>query len=120
MRSIFVAAAAALKRSGPDRVQNVASDFQGSTGATAGDPLANDPATQAQYLNRRPLRFPLTLPVQNLRNGFVIPQAGAGRATIPANLGIAPIQSVSRGIADGRIIARPMPRSGTDSGQVIR
>jgi len=87
---------------------------------TAGDPLPyNDPAKQAQYVSRQPLGFPLTLPVQNLANGFVIPQAGAGRAITPAVLGIAPNQSFTQ-MPDGRIIARPMPTSAVDQRQVIR
>lgn len=87
---------------------------------TAGDPLPyNDPRTQAQYVSRRPYAFPLTLPVQDPRIGFVIPQAGAGRAITPAVLGIAPNQSWQQ-MPDGRIIARPMPTSAVDQRQVIR
>ena len=79
---------------------------------TAGDPLPyNDPREQARYISRQPYGFPLTLPVQNLQNGFVVPQAGRGRGIIPATLGIAPIQSLTP-MPDGRVIARPMPRAG--------
>lgn len=115
----FVAAARALRTAGQDRVTNPARDFQNTRAATAGDPLANDPARQEDYPSRPPMRYPLTLPVQNLRNGFVVEQAGAGRAIIPARLGLPAEQSLTM-MPDGRIIARPALRSGVDERAVIR
>jgi hypothetical protein len=116
----FVEAAHALRTAGQDRASNMSRDFQGQPGSAAGDPRPyNDPAVQSDHPSRRPIRYPLTIPVQDTRNGFVVPQAGAGRAIIPAQLGIAPNQSLTV-MPDGRIIARPSLRSGVDERQVIR
>jgi hypothetical protein len=94
--------------------------FPSAPAHTAGDPLPyNDPRLQANYVSRQPVAFPLTLPVQNLQIGFVVPQAGAGRAIIPAVLGIAPNQSLQQ-MPDGRIIARPLAVATVNPNQVIR
>lgn len=81
-------------------------------------PLEADPARQASYTAERPRRFPLTLPLQNLANGQVTPQAGGGRPVIPAYLAVAPIQSITP-MPDGRAIARPLPNAAGDQRQVI-
>lgn len=86
---------------------------------SAGTPVPNDPAKNEHYVGRPPIRYPLTLPVQNHANGFVIRQAGAGRAIVPGYITIAPDQSVTV-MPDGRIIARPLPTSAVDARQVIR
>jgi hypothetical protein len=107
----------ALRRSGADAVQRVVSAMMGAR--TAGDPQTNDPAEQAHYTDPEPRAAGLTLPRQNLANGWEVAQAGAGRTIIPARLGLPGDQSLTV-MPDGRIIARPMPTSAVDASAVIR
>lgn len=85
----------------------------------AGTPLDNDPRRNATFEARRPVRFPLTFPVQNAGLGVNGRQSGAGRPIIPARLSMPIDQSVTP-MPDGRIIARPMPTAGVDARQVVK
>lgn len=103
-----------IPRPAPDASDDLVALAPGPAGQGTG---ALDIPIPSLPVSRPAMRYPLTLPGQDLGIGVEVHQAGAGRPLIPARV-LFPVQNPTP-IPDGRRIGRPMPVGAVDADQVI-